>query len=132
MCYNKSCKIKICSRIDGETTVSDTQGTIIKTASEVRFDYVLDGDECVFTVNGSQAVQSRRGAQNITMTFRKGKETECLLESGGFSGSFTLFTHNLICEETDGKFKLTIIYTLGEEEIELSFSAEYKNAKVKK
>lgn len=136
MCYNDKCKIEIKSRIDGSENSVSANGRVAKTASKMLFDYVLDGDGCTLTVNENDVIQERRGGQNIKMVFRKGEQTECFLQSGGFSGTFTVFTHDLQFSErgtNSGKniYTLLIAYTIGEEKIELSFSAEY-NAKVKK
>lgn len=130
MCYNSDCRIKIKSCIDGEISSVSAKGTVIKTNSHLRFDYFLDGDECALVVTDGEVIQSRRGGQNIKIAFRKGKQTECVLESGGFSGSFFVFTDDLKCttEKTDSTqvFTLLIDYTLGEQKTELNFSAEYK------
>ncbi len=122
MCYN-NCKIKIESCIDGCVNIVSATGTVDRTRSEVRFYYKLDGDECKLAVNACQAEQSRRGEQNIQMTFREGEQTECSLASGGFSGKFTVFTHKLIFCDGD-VCKLFICYSLGEQKTELNFSAE--------
>ena len=136
MCYNDKCKIEIKSRIDGSESTVAVNGSVEKTASKMRFSYVLDGDGCTLTVNENEIIQERCGEQNIKMIFRRGEQTECSLQSGGFTGAFTVFTHDLQfaeCVTNIGKnvYTLLIVYTLGEEKIELSFSAEY-NAKVKK
>lgn len=132
MCYNKKCTIEIKSCIGGETNTVYAKGRVLKTESDISFDYVLDGDKCTLTYKDNKAVQSRRGKQNITMTFQKGENSECILESGGFSGAFTVFTHDLQFEECGinaGKknvpvYILLIVYTLGEDKIELTFSAK--------
>ena len=134
MCYNSDCRIEIKSLIDGETSTTLTKGKVVKTPSDMRFDYVLDGDECTLTVNDGGVVQSRRGEHNIKMTFRKGEQTECFLENSGFSGAFYVFTHTLQCTMcginrefgANQGFTLLIVYTIGEQKIELNFSAEYK------
>ena len=134
MCYNSDCIIEIKSRIDGQTSTISTKGKVIKTPSEMRFDYLLDGDECTLTVSDCGVVQSRHGEQTIKMTFRKGEQTECFLENCGFSGTFFVFTHDLQCTMRDINgdfgmnrgFKLLIVYKIGEQKIELNFSAEYK------
>lgn len=121
MCYNSKCTIKIESCIGGIASTTSAEGSVLKTDLGVRFDYLLDGDECTLTVNDSEVVQTRRGEQNIKMTFRKGEQTECFLESGGFSGAFTVFTHDL--KFTNGRV-LLIVYTLGEDKIKLTFTTE--------
>ena len=134
MCYNSECRIEIKSRIDGETSTIQAKGKVIKTPSDMRFDYLLDGDECTLTVSDGSVVQSRRGEQNIKMTFRKGEQTVCFLENGGFSGTFPVFCHDLQCTMCGINrefgaiqvFILSIVYTIGEQKIELNFSAEYK------
>ncbi|MDE7439397.1 MAG: DUF1934 domain-containing protein [Clostridia bacterium] len=113
------------------STVS-ARGRFTKSDDGMRFDYVLDGDECTLTVKESEAVQTRRGEQNVKMIFRKGEQTECFLGSGGFSGAFGVFTHELQfadCVLNIGKksvkvYTLLIVYTLGEDKIELTFSAK--------
>lgn len=139
MCYNSKCKIEIKSYIDGTATNTSVKGTVTKMPAEIRFEYVLDGDDCTFTVKDNEAVQIRRGAQNIKMIFRKGEQTDCYLESGGFVGGFTVFTSGLEfadCSVISGKktvniYTVSIVYMLGEEKIKLTFSAEYNfNAKV--
>ena len=134
MCYNSDCRIEIKSRIDGETSTISTKGNVVKTSSDMRFDYLLDGDKCTLTVSNGCIVQSRRGEQNVKMTFRKGEQTECFLGNGCFSGTFSVFTHDLQCTMSDINkdfgiekgFTLLIVYTIGEQKIELNFSAEYK------
>ena len=133
MCYNSNCKIEITSRIDGTVNTVSATGKVIRTHSDIRFVYTLDGDDCTLSVCESEVVQIRRGEQNIKMTFRKGEKTDCFLESGGFSGIFSVFTDDLQCTMRDinGKigtqiFKLLIVYMLGDQKTELNFSAEYK------
>ena len=134
MCYNSDCRIEIKSRIDGETSTVSTKGKVIKSHSDIRFDYLLDGDECNLTVSSGGVIQIRRGEQNVKMTFRKGEQTECFLENMGLSGTFPVFTHDLQCTmsdinrgfEVNRGFTILIVYTIGEQKIELDFSAEYK------
>ena len=133
MCYNSDCRIKINSVIDGVKNNLFFEGKVINAPSGMKFCYSLDGDECELSMDGDKIVQQRRGQQNIKMTFRKGEETECYLESGGFSGSFSVFTNDLQCTMRDidcefginKTFILTIVYTLGEQKTKLNFSAEY-------
>ena len=132
MCYNSDCSIKIKSRIDGETCTVSTKGKVVKTTSDIRFDYFLDGDECTLTVKGREVIQLRRGEQSVKMIFRKGERTDCFLGNDGFSGAFPVFTHDLQCTMRDINdefninqgFSLLIVYTIGEKKIELNFSAE--------
>ena len=124
MCYNSNCKIEIKSCIDGTCNIISVKGAVMKMPAGVSFFYTLDGDECTLTVNDCVITQERRGGQNIRMVFRKGQQTECLLESGGFSGKFTVFTHDVHFIEGN-KITLSINYTIGEEKVELGFSAEY-------
>ena len=126
MCYNSECRIEIKSRIDGTESAVSAEGKVTKTSEALRFDYGLDGDRCTLTVNANEVIQSRRGEQNIEMTFRKGEQTECFLKSGGFSGTFQVFTHDLQCMDGKSGFTLSIVYTLGGQKTELNFSAEYK------
>ena len=134
MCYNSDCRIEIKSCIDSSESSITAKGKVKKTPNGLQFDYFLDGDACTLTVNDDRIVQSRRGEQNIELTFRKGEQTECFLENGGFSGTFYVFTHDLQCTMCDinGKFGanhgflLLIVYTIGEQKIELNVSAEYK------
>lgn len=129
MCYNKNCRIEIISLIDGESSTISTMGKATKTSSGFCFDYALDGDECTITVADNKVVQSRRGEQNIELTFKRGEETQCFLSSGGFEGTFTVFTNNLqysVCEvDALQIFKLSIGYILGEQKTEITFSAKY-------
>ena len=134
MCYNSDCRIEIKSCIDGSESNVSAHGKVEKTINGYRFDYFLDGDQCTLIVDGDEIVQSRRGEQNIKMTFRKGEQTDCFLENYGFSGVFSAFTHDLQCTMRDINsgfgtnqiFKLIIIYTTCEQKIKLEFSAEYK------
>ena len=134
MCYNINCRIEIKSRIDGFESTISTNGKVTKTPSQISFDYILDGDECSLNVNNGEVVQTRRGEQNIKLTFRKGEQTECFLENGGFFGAFPVFTDDLQCTMRDINkgndavriLTLSIIYTLGEQKTEVNFSAEYK------
>ena len=134
MCYNKDCKIEIASIIDGEKSVTNAKGKVIKTPSDCRFEYTFDRDGCTLSVKDNEVIQTRRGAQTINMTFRKGEETQCSLSSGGFSGAFPVLTEAVehsVCS-INGRFGtveiflLTIIYTLGEQKTEIKFSAKYK------
>ena len=134
MCYNSDCRIEIKSSIDGSESNISVKGKVKKTPEGFRFDYVLDGDECTLTENGVEVVQSRRGEQGIKMTFRKGEQTDCFLQNGGFSGVFSVFTRDLQCTMRDindkfganSLFELLIVYTIGEQKIKLNFSAKYK------
>lgn len=132
MCYNSDCRIEIKSVIDGAKATVSANGKVAKTPSGMRFYYVMGGDECTLTVTDGEVVQSRQGEQNVKMTFRKNEQTECYLESGGFAGTFPVFTHDLRACAVAGNsealkaFTLSIVYTIGEQKIELDFSAEYK------
>ena len=126
MCYNSNCRIEIKSIIDGDLSTVTSQGSVVKSNSEIRFKYTLDGDECALTLTDSEVKQTRKGENDISMTFRKGERTECTLASGGFSGSFPVYTHELDKKETSKDLTLKIVYTLGEQKVELNFSAEYK------
>ena len=133
MCYNSNCRIEIVSCIDGEKTTFSVKGQVKKTSSGFCFDYTLDGDECTLTVKDDEAVQSRRGEQNIVMTFRKGMQTQCFLQSGDFSGAFPIYTETMEYaifgseRKSEGleRFTLSIAYVLGEQKTEIKFSAEY-------
>ena len=126
MCYNSSCRIEIKSIIDGTLSTVTVQGKVVKSPSDTHFDYTLDGDKCTLTLTDSEVVQLREGEQNIKMTFRKGEKAECVLSSGGFLGTFPVFTHELIKKESAKNLILKIIYTIGEQKVELDFSAQYK------
>lgn len=126
MCYNNECNIAIESCIDGVASTVFAKGKMKKTPYGVRYDYVLDGDACSLTVIENEAVQSRRGEQNIRMIFRKGLTTECNLASGGFSGIFTVFTEELKFTQAPVAV-LFISYTLGDQKMQLKFSAENIN-----
>lgn len=123
MCYNNKCKIEIESDIGGCLSAVSAVGKSTKTASGIRFDYALDGDECALIANDKEIVQTRRGEQNTKMIFRKGEQTECFLESGGFLGKFTVCTYDL--KVSFGQVNIiVIVYSLGEEMIEIKFTAE--------
>lgn len=132
MCYNTDCNIEIASVIGGEKSIIKSKGKIICSPSGYRFEYRFDGDECTLNVTEDEIVQSRRGEQNIKLTFRKGEQTQGLLTSDGFSGAFPIFTEhfgfavNNVNGEIDGRiFNLSIVYTLGEQKTEINFSAKY-------
>lgn len=133
MCYNKNCKIEITSIIGGEKSTITAEGKVINTPSGYRFEYVLDGDDCLLSVTYNEVVQERSGEQNIKMTFRKGEQTQCFLSSGSFSGTFPIFTEYMeyavggsnSCSETVQVFTLSISYILGEQKTEINFSAQY-------
>ena len=126
MCYNSNCRIEIKSCIDGAKSKISVDGKAVISPSHRRFDYILDGDECTLRVTDNEVVQVRRGEQNIKLTFRKGESGECFLESGGFSGTFSVFTQDLQTSDNGRCFALLIVYTLGEQKTELNFSAKYK------
>ena len=129
MCYNSNCTVEIKSCVDGETSIVSTKGKIIKSHSKICVYYDLDGDECTLTVTDDEVVQKRCGEQNIELTFKKGEESQCFLSSGGFGGTFTVFTDSLkhtVCEiDALQVFKLSIGYILGEQKTEIIFSAKY-------
>ncbi len=127
MCYNKQCKIKIVSRIDGAESTVSADGSVTNTSNGICYCYALDGDECTLTVKENEVVQSRRGEHNIKVVFRKRETTECVLENGGYSGTIPLYTHELTFTVGQKIDTLLIIYTLGEEKIELKFAAERTN-----
>ena len=133
MCYNSNCSIELKSTIDEETSVFSAKGRVIKTHSDMHFDYCLDGDKCTLTVGDGEVVQARRGEQNINLTFKKGENTECVLDIGGFSGTVPVYTvdmqHN-VCSINRRfgavhVFMLTIVYMFGEQKTKINFSAKY-------
>ena len=134
MCYNKDCKIKITSFIDGEKSTVSTEGKLINTSPELRVEYLLDSDQCSLTANGNEIVQTRRGRQNVSITFREGEQTECVLGFNGFSGTIPVFTENFEISilrihnryETSYIYTISIRYTLGEQKIELTITVENK------
>ena len=139
MCYNNNWSIEIKTCIDGVSDTVSTRGKLISAPSGYSFDYNLDGDECTLCLTGDKVVQTRRGEQNIKITFQEGETTECILESGGFCGTITVFTEHLqhtVCsiDKRFGSvqiFTLTIVYTLGEQRVKIDFSAKY-TSRVKK
>ena len=139
MCYNKNCDIEIKSCIDGETSNISVSGEITKTPNEYRFDYTLDGDKCTLTVTDGKVIQTRRGEQNIDLTFIKGEKSECVLDMGGLLGTVPVFTEDIrhdICSINRRfgavcVFMLAIVYTLDEQKTKINFSAKY-SLKVKK
>ena len=139
MCYNKNCDIEIKSCIDGETSIISVTGKVTRSPSEYRFDYTLDGDKCTLTVREGEVIQTRRGEQNIDLTFIKGEKSECVFDMGGLSGTVPVFTEDIqrdVCS-IDRRFgavyvyMLTLAYTLGEQKTRINFSAKY-SLRVKK
>ena len=126
MCYNSNCRIEIKSCIDGVESKVSLDGKVTKCPSEIRFDYALDSDRCTLSVTDNEAVQLRQGEQNIKLIFKKGETSECSLSSGGFLGTFHVFTQEMQMTDDGKSFLLLIVYTLGEQKTELRFSAEYK------
>ena len=133
MCYNSNCSIELKSTIDGETCVFSAKGKVLKTPSGMQFDYCLDGDRCTLTVTDGEVVQTRRGEQNIKLTFKKCENTECVLDIGGFSGVVPVYTEDMqhnICSVNRRfgavyVFILTIVYMFGEQKTKIDFSAKY-------
>ena len=88
MCYNNKCKIEIRSNINGSTDTITVKGKATKTLSDMRFEYTLNGDECTLIVKNDEAVQTRRGEQNIKMTFRKANEQSVFWKAEVFRARF--------------------------------------------
>lgn len=124
MCYNNKCSIEIISVTDGEKDTVRTFGRVTEEGGEVTFLYNLGSDECTLTVSEGAARQVRRGEQNISIEFVKGRTTDCVISLGEFSGECELFTREVqFCADND-KYSLSIDYDFCGQHIELKFTAE--------
>lgn len=127
MCYNE-CKVNIRSVGNGWTDTKLTDGKFSEADGTVRINYLLDGDECRLTVEGKKVTQERRGGQYVKINFEEGKKTECVIGSGGLTGSFEIFTRSIRFISGKGGYKLSLEYINGsdKEPIKLDFTAVKK------
>ena len=127
MCNNQyKCRVTINSQSESFNDEKQTEGRFTSDGEGVRLSYKLDGDDCVLTADGKTITQTRTGANNIRLTFRKGERTQCILTSGGMSGSFEIFTDEIKFTEDKNGFKLFLKYLSGgdREKIKLTLTAE--------
>lgn len=117
-------KIKIRSFGNGWKDEKNLSGTVIY-GEEIVARYSLDGDECTFTCSENGAVQRRRGGQNITISFERGKFTECVIGEGNLAGAFKVFTRDVSLTRGKGGFRIVLDYESGEdrEKIKLELTA---------
>ena len=116
------CSIEIISEGDGWESRITAEGRV-KIAQAVEFSYPIDGDECTLSYINGVVTQRRVGGQNITITFKEGEETFCNLSSGGFSGSYGIFTRRLSFNSNGSGYLLSLEYLNGDEPVTLTFKA---------
>ena len=130
MCYNnRNVKVTVTSRGGNWSDSKSSDGVFSLTCDGCIVEYCLDGDKCVLTVKKDAVTQERRGAQNVFITFERGKTTQCTIGSGGLSGGFEIFTRNIEILYGKGGFKVSLEYESGSDKeiINLSLVAVYKN-----
>lgn len=98
-------------------------GELVYTASGFDLDYTMGGDNCRFSVRGDSVSQSRRGNVNTELSFRRDRETACILLTGELTGSIPVKTVSLdiVCGEEG--VSADIVYYLGGAKINLKLSA---------
>lgn len=126
------CSVNINSKGAGWSDWRASDGEIFETAKGTVIRYALDGDRCELTLSDGKVMQTRRGEQCVTICFEEGKQTECIIGSGGFTGSFKIFTKSLKILSGKGGYRITIEYLSGVdgELINLSFTAMRKGNKI--
>lgn len=129
MCYNlnksapRRCKIKINSSLSDEISAF---GTIEEAEGKLNVLYTLDGDDCALTYSDGKAEQTRRGGQNVKISFERGEKTFCEISSGAFSGGFEIFTESLEFISGRGGIRLGLGYVGADgEAARLTFTAAY-------
>ena len=108
-------KVNISSVGNGWTDEKSTEGEVTEADGAVIIRYTLDGDECVLTVNGNTVTQERRGEQCVKISFKEGESTQCVIGSGGLSGSYEIFTRSINFFLGKGGYKLSLEYLNGSE-----------------
>lgn len=129
MCYNiSSVRVTVNSHGANWKDSKSSEGEFSLTDSGCMLNYSLDGDKCVLTVNGETVTQERRGEQNVSISFERGKTTQCTIGNGGLSGGYEIFTRNIEIFYGKGGFKISLEYESGSEKeiINLSLTAVYK------
>lgn len=86
--------------------------------------YEIDGDRCVLTYANGVITQERFGSVRMKMVFAQGKETECTLGEGGFSGSFKVFTNKIYIDNDDKSVSVTLTYVCAGESVTLQIAAD--------
>ncbi len=119
-----ACKVTVRSRGEGWQDEKITDGEYCFDGETAVLKYKLDEDDCLLTSDGKAVFQTREGAQNISLSFRKGERTQCTFGTGELSGSFEIFTDEIKFDSVDGGFKLFLEYTGGGGKIKLSLTAE--------
>ena len=121
-------KINISSVIDGFEELKTAEGEVVQAGEKVTFKYGLDGDECLISVNCGKAVYERSGEQCVKINFEEGVKTLCEIGSGGFYGSFEIYTQSLKFISGKGGYKLSLEYLNGNENqlIKLTLTAVKK------
>lgn len=117
------CKIYIKGAKEGGEIL--TYGDLIPSPVGFTVNYAIDGDECSVKYDGKLISQTRRGALDIDITFKKGKTTVCRLYSGELSGETPVFTNELDAAVTKDGARLYVDYLFCGEAVKLIFSAEY-------
>lgn len=108
------CTVVIRSRGRGWTDEKITCGELVKTADSEELSYLLDGDHCVLTISESGLVQKRRGIENIIITFKEGKYTECTIGEG-ILGSYKIFTRKAEVVRRNKGLHIALNYESGED-----------------
>lgn len=125
------CKVIIRSRGSGWTDEKISEGELIKTQKGVRLNYILDGDECVLRAENGKALQERRGAQRIKISFKEGEFSDCVIGEGEMRGLYKIFTRRLEFFCGKNGFKLSLEYENGSDReiINLDLTAYGKEKK---
>ena len=126
-CRERSMRVMIAvsSVIGGEKFSSSSVGELSIGEDDFSVRYFVEGDECLLHVRRGVVTQKRRGNLTFTMTFAEGECTQCVLEEGGASFSYPIFTRVLGVSLTDSGCSVTLSYLQGEEGVlsQLAFTA---------
>ena len=118
----KLCSIEMRSEGEGWKSNISAEGKV-ENNDGVKFFYEVDGDSCTLSYKDGIVTQQRLGEQNITITFQEGIKTYFMLKSGGFSGSYDIFTHRLNFNAGSAEYLLRLEYLNGDEPVKLTFKA---------
>lgn len=86
--------------------------------------YKLDGDDCKLIYSDGTVTQTRKGNVNLKMSFSLGKETQCTLGSGEYTGTFPVFTNKLDVKADNGGVEILLGYVCAGESKRLLIKAE--------
>lgn len=99
------------------------EGRLSRSGAGFVLEYALDGDGCTLTYDGCTLTQERRGSTQIKIEFAAGRQTQCVLGAGGYSGAAPVFCRRLdVAREGEG-VRAFLAYELGGEDMQMQICA---------